>query len=315
MLFKSDEGVIFSTMHGTFTNWRRRWQDAYRLWCSLSNSDRVRTPDFVVLKEPVHGTTRSFPEGKIEYFLDPASAEAVAEQDPQYSPSSLDAAPVNVITITDPQHLYPSGKERAQLMLRSTTESVLPIKTPWGSALGGSAGFVVSTVGFMAAAEAVGLLGFAMVAGGTLIGGIVGSIPVLRHGKADRVLGAGHLVESDVLFLAARAWTLAGELRTTADNGELDLTASQMRKILWEAADYLDRHDRNTEIDYSVWDSLEPVVTAVNDSLDAWREQSQKETDGDDDTTNIDHHRHMLEQNLAQLTIELEAIARKEENQ
>lgn len=315
MLFKSDDGVIFSTMHGTFTNWRRRWQDAYRLWSTSLRNDRVKTPEFVALTEPVHGAAQSISEGKIEYFLDPASAEKVAEQDPQYSSASFDAAPVNVITITDPRHLYPSGKERAQLMLRSTTESVLPIKTSWGSALGGSTGFVASTVGFMAAAETVGLLGFAMVAGGTLIGGIVGSIPVLRDGKATRVLGAGHLMESEVLFLAARAWTLAGELRTTADNGELDLTASQMRQILWEAADYLDRHDRNTAIDYSVWDSLEAVVTAVNDSLDAWSEQPQEGTDEENDTTNVDHHRHMLEQNLAQLTIELEAIARKEKNQ
>jgi hypothetical protein len=307
-----DNGQLMMGMESTFTQWRSAWNNAYKAW-SAPESRRgrpVERPRYVNVTQPIRTDESAAAEGYAHYFADPDAAEDLGRQDAQYSSSkSLDCAPLDFIRITDPRYLYPTRTERARLHLRAPWTPRYPF--PMGGVYGGSTGFVASAAGLMVAAGQVGPLGLSAVLGTTALGAALGAIPKWKDGASVRTLGAGHLVESAALCLAMNCWLTTLELRRIVDDGELDLTASQMREILWDAADYLNRHDRDVEIDYTLWDPLIPtldqVLTALTARLEHERSPDSPPTDAQ--TQTIEHQQNMLEQNLNQLTVELQAIA------
>lgn len=307
-----DDGRLMLGMQSTFTQWRSAWSNAYSAWAAPQSSrgKPVEKPKFVSVSQPIRADDSTAAEGYAHYFADPEGAEELGSQDAQYSTSwSLDCAPLDYLRITDPRHLYPNRRQRARLHLRAPWTPRYPF--PMGGIYGGSTAFVASSAGLMATVGEVGPVGIPAVLGITALGAALGSIPKWKDGASVRTLGAGHLMESDALCLATNAWLTTLEIRRLVDDdGELALTASQMREILWDAADYLNRHDRNVAIDYTLWDSLIPtldeVLTVLTARLEYERAPGSAPTEAQ--TQAIGQQQAMLEQNLKQLTIDLQAI-------
>ncbi len=259
MLYDDNDRLMLG-MQSTFTQWRTAWSNAYTAWAAPeSRRDKpVKRPQFVGMSQPMRTDGSAAPEGYAHYFADPEGAEELGGQDTQYSTSSsLDCAPLDFIRITDPRYLYPTRKQRARLHLRAPWTVRYPV--PMGGVYGGSTAFVASSAGLMATVGELGPVVVPAALGITALGAALGSVPKWKDGASVRTLGAGHIIESDALCLATNAWLTTLEIRRLVDDGELDLTASQMREILWDAADYLNRHDRNVAIDYKLWDPLIPM--------------------------------------------------------
>lgn len=319
MLLKNDEGYVIATTLSPFTAWRRRWQTAWRQW-EAARSARAKSgrslpsnvTDLVRLTETVSADGKPPAEGEILFIVPSDDAYELGMQDAQFSATnSLDGALVDFFKIIDPEHLHPSKGERAKQALRAgdSLNSLSPVALPWGGFLGIGAGLIGSFVG-VGLAEVYELL-LPIVGAGAVGGGFLGSIPYLRHGNSERLLGAKFVKESNALYLAARAWIITVELRRLVSDGEVELLANQMRRILWDAAGYLDKHDRNIPIDFSRWDGLETELESVNDALDALLDRAQVEdqpTADIDGADSITAHNHLLGQSHQQLESWLKAL-------
>lgn len=319
MLLKNDEGYVAASTLNTFTTWRQRWQAAWKRWdaeqAQRAKAGRPFPPkatDLVTLTETVRVDEKTPAEGEILFIVPSDDAYDLGMQDAQFSATnSLDGALVNFFKIIDPEHLHPSRGERVERALRAkgSLNSLLPFSLPWGGFLGGAAGLVGSFFG-LGAIEAYEFL-LPIVAAGAGGGALLGSIPYFRHGDSERLLGAMFVKESNALYLAARAWISTVELRRLVPDGEAELLGNQMRRILWDAAGDLNKHDRNIPIDFSRWDGLEAELESVNDTLDALIDRAQsstQDTDEDRDADSITAHSHMLEQSREQLDNWLKAL-------
>jgi hypothetical protein len=153
-----------------------------------------------------------------------------------------------------------------------------------------------------------------VVAAGTGGGALLGSIPYLRHGDSERLLAAKDVNESNALYLAARGWIATVELRRLTPDGEAELLGNQLRQILWDAAGYLDKHNRNIPIDFSRWDGLESELESANDTLDMLisRAEADDRPADDGDPDSITTHKHMLGQSRQQLEHWLKALGETE---
>lgn len=308
MLTKNEVGEVMASTLWGFTAWRNHWRTAVRNWedarRSTGGRNQPKLTDPVILNEPVRVASRSPLEGRIEFAVPREDAATLAAQDPQFSPDrSLDGALVNFFTIVDPEHLHPTGRERAMQTLRASAGTFLPGNAPWGVQIGGGLGFLGSSW-MTVVAEIAPTFWFATLAAGTVGGAAIGFMPRFFAGDSERVLGAKFVGESPALYLAARAWITTVELRRHTPDGEADLTGNQMRRILWDAAGYINKHDRDVAIDFSHWaklvDELEAVNATLDELLDLARAREQQPPSSSD-ADSIESHRGVLRQNRHQL--------------
>lgn len=323
MLYQDDDGMIFADTLDKFTNWRRRWATAWENWKLAdkrrrerrASSSMMQLSDLVRLAEDIQVDERRAREGRILFAVDYESAQKLSEQDPQFSGTdSYNAAVVDFFQITDPKTLTPTWRDRTSMAVRTRSSLTLFGGSSLGGIWGGATGFLASS-GVTAAFES-GLAG-PLILGATVLGAAVGSLPKWIQGESERLLGAKFVASSNALYLAARAWIATVELRRLKDDGELELLANQLRHILWEAADFLNNHDRDTDIDFTRWDDLEPRLSELNDSLDLLLENAHEDASKDkpepEDATELESHKHMLEQSNQQLGNWIKALDDEEE--